>query len=117
MVQTTIWPFERGNHLLVTERFPGCLLQDITEAVKRFDQETENFIAEFRKDRERPKGDQRAEYDVQLVASDVYLFLKIDGKTVATHAFMDAPEAWLNFRRDFAHDRLGIALPDDILAL
>ncbi len=92
-------------------------MKDIAETVKRFDQETENFIAEFRKDRDRPKGDQRAEYDIQLVDSDVYLFLKIDGKTVATHAFMDASEAWLDFRRDFAQDRLGIALPDDILAL
>ena len=85
--------------------------------VKRFDQVTENFIAEFRKDRDRPKGDQRAEYDIQFVDSDVYVFLKIDGETMATHAFMDAPEAWLDFRRDFAQDRLGLALPDDLLAL
>ena len=85
--------------------------------MKRFDQETENFIAEFRKDKDRPKEEQRAEYDIQLVDSDVYLFLKIDGKTVATHAFMDASEAWLDFRLDFAQDRLGIALPDDLFAL
>jgi hypothetical protein len=85
--------------------------------VKRFDQETENFIAEFRKDKDRPKGKQRAHYDVQLVDSDVYLFLKIDGETVATHAFMDAAEAWRDFRRDFAQDRLGITLPDDLFAL
>ncbi len=84
--------------------------------MKRFDQGTENFIAQFRKDRDRPKEDQRAEYDIQLVDSDVYLFLKINGETVATHAFMDAPEAWLDFRRDFASDRLGMALPDDPFA-
>jgi hypothetical protein len=85
--------------------------------VKPFDQETENFIAEFQKDKDRPRGEQRAQYDIQLVDSDVYLFLQIDGKTVATHAFMDAAEAWLDFRRDFAQDRLGITLPDDLFAL
>ena len=30
---------------------------------------------------------------------------------------MYVSEAWLDFRRDFAQDRLGIALADDFLAL
>lgn len=84
------------------------------KAVKRFDQQTENFITEYRKDKRRPEEERRAQYNIRLIDSDVYLFLQIDGETVATHAFMDAAEAWHDFRRDFAES--GVPLPDDVFA-
>jgi hypothetical protein len=88
------------------------------ESVKKFDSGTENFIAEFLHDGEKSEGEERTHCKVTGREGDgeVQVILQIDGKPVATHVFLQASEAWLEFRRDFAA-RLGIASPVDFRGL
>ena len=71
-----------------------------------------SFIAEFLQDGERSDGEERTHCKVTRGkgVEEVQVILQIDGKPVATHAFLKASEAWLDFRRDLAA-RLGIASP------
>ena len=88
------------------------------ESVKNFDSGTENFIAEFLHDGEKSEGEERTHCKVTSREGDgeVQVILQIDGKPVAMHVFLQASEAWLEFRRDLAA-RLGIAWPVDFHGL
>jgi hypothetical protein len=88
------------------------------ERVKKFDSGTENFIAEFLHDGAKSEGEERTHCKITSSGGDgeVQVILQIDGKPVATHVFLQASEAWLEFRRELAA-RLGIGSPVDFHGL